>query len=347
MRSGAPGPAPMKCTVMARLRSRRARRSPVRRRCAAECSRAFGPPAASAAASATDGTPASAITRADQVAPRAPASRDRAAPRRPARGHGPQRRRQFPPRRSCAADVAIDRCAPAGRPARSSAVSIAASISAADAPLRQPIPADDHGFTHTHCVTGSAGRHAVLPPTRSAREMSMRVSVPPSAAWRAISSGLGLQRHRIDHQPPAGPERRNCGIEHARRRLRRRRRTPRPASAGRQRLPARCLRRLRAPGTPNAAALRRMRAGAIGARLDRHRAHRGMGEQPLDGDRARACADVPQQLAPERRQRGQRHRADLALGDLAVMLEQIVGETRREGDARARRARPRPRSRRC
>ena len=76
-------------------------------------------------------------------------------------------------------------------------------------------PRHDHGFTHTHCVTGMAGRHPVLPPTLSAREMAMRASVPPSEAWRAISSSLGLQRHGVGDEPPAGLERRDCRIEHA------------------------------------------------------------------------------------------------------------------------------------
>ena len=61
-------------------------------------------------------------------------------------------------------------------------------------------------------------------------------------------------------------------------------------------------------------------------------------------DRAGAGADVPQQFAAARRQRRQRQRADLALGDLAVMLEQVVGQARRQRqDARAS-APPRPRS---
>ena len=46
-------------------------------------------------------------------------------------------------------------------------------------------------------------------------------------------------------------------------------------------------------------------------------------------DRAGAGADVPQQLAPARREGRQRDGADLALGDLAVMLEQRVRQARR------------------
>ncbi len=69
--------------------------------------------------------------------------------------------------------------------------------------------------------------------------------------------------------------------------------------------------------------------GAVGARLDRDGAQRRIGEHPFDRDRAGAGADVPQQLAAARRQRRQRDRTDLALGDLAVMLEQGIGDAGR------------------
>ena len=59
---------------------------------------------------------------------------------------------------------------------------------------------------------------------------------------------------------------------------------------------------------------------------------RGMPQQPLDGDGARAAANVPQQLAGTRPERGERHGPDLALGDLAVMLEHVVGQPRGERD---------------
>ena len=65
--------------------------------------------------------------------------------------------------------------------------------------------------------------------------------------------------------------------------------------------------------------------GALGIALDGDGAQRWIGEHPLDRDRAGAGADVPQQFAAARRQRRQGERADLALGDLAVMLEQLVG----------------------
>ena len=71
IRSAAPGPAPMKCTVIVRLSAVAPKRpgaqvaAPTTSR--GPMSRAAGPAAASAAASATDGTPASASTRSDRV----------------------------------------------------------------------------------------------------------------------------------------------------------------------------------------------------------------------------------------------------------------------------------------
>ena len=173
-----------------------------------------------------------------------------------------------------------------------------------------------------------AGRQPVLPPTGRRATAAMRTSSPPSAAWRREQQRLGLQRHRVDDQPAAGAQRRDGGVEHARS-------LPPPpmktasGAAVRRALPARCLRRPPGPGTPKAAALRRMRAARSGSRLDGDGAHRGIGQHPFDGDRARAGADVPQQFAAPRRKRRQRHRADLALGDLAVMLEQMRRPGRR------------------
>jgi hypothetical protein len=77
---------------------------------------------------------------------------------------------------------------------------------------------------------------------------------------------------------------------------------------------------------------------AIRIRLERDRAQRHVRQHPFDRDRAGAGADVPQRLAAARRQRRQRDGADLALGDLAVVLEQIVGQPGgARDDPRARR----------
>ena len=55
------------------------------------------------------------------------------------------------------------------------------------------------------------------------------------------------------------------------------------------------------------------------------------GAHPLDGDRAAAGADIPQALTRQRRERPQRYRAHLALGELAVMAEGVVGQARHAG----------------
>ena len=79
-------------------------------------------------------------------------------------------------------------------------------------------------------------------------------------------------------------------------------------------------------------AARSARASIATARM------RGVSQHPLDRHRAGARADVPEQLAAARRKRRQRQRADLALGDLAVVLEQRVGRPGASGRiARARR----------
>ena len=85
--------------------------------------------------------------------------------------------------------------------------------------------------------------------------------------------------------------------------------------------PALALRRLQA-GHAEGSALRAMRSARSSRGSIATRACGGIGEHPFDGDRARAGAHVPQQFAAPRRERGQRHRADLALGDLPVVLEQ-------------------------
>jgi hypothetical protein len=53
---------------------------------------------------------------------------------------------------------------------------------------------------------------------------------------------------------------------------------------------------------------------------------------PFDADRTASRADIPQQFARQRRQRGQCRGADFALGQLAVVLERLV---RQAGQARA------------
>ena len=215
--------------------------------------------------------------------------------------------------------------APAARPALSSAAAIAASTSRGRRPGPATHAGDDHGLAQTHCVTGIAGRQPVMPPTGSARDSAMRTSSPPSAAWRAISSAsvssvTALATRRPPERSAATTASRTPG------RPPRRRRRSRPAAAVRRALPAPRLRRpqARARRTPRRCGECAPRDPAL-ASIASARSRR-IGQQPFDRDRTGAGADVPQQFIAPRRQRRQRHRADLALGDLAVMLEQSIGQ---------------------
>ena len=69
---------------------------------------------------------------------------------------------------------------------------------------------------------------------------------------------------------------------------------------------------------------------ARSARLSMAIALRGrLRAHPFDGDRAAAGADVPEQLARARAERGDRHGAHVALGELAVGGERVVGQAGR------------------
>ncbi len=202
-------------------------------------------------------------------------------------------------------------------------------------------------FIAAHCTTGIAGRKARIVPTWSSRSTASRVSVPPcracasnSSAW--VSSATALTTSRPPGRSAAQPHRARPGAA-----------APPPtktASGARQ--PGQRGRRLAvthlAPSTaPSASALRPRPRRPVRPRLDRRR--RGWPRPRRHhsiADRARAGADIPQQFAGARRQRRQRHRADLALGELAVMLEQGVGQPGGERDhGRARPGRrPRPRA---
>ena len=144
-----------------------------------------------------------------------------------------------------------------------------------------------------------------------------------------------FERHRVDDQAAAGPQRGRRRRRARRHRSRRRRRRPRPAAASPRAPRARCPRRSRGRHAERRGVAADAR-GALGARLDGDGAQRRIGQHPFDRDRAGAGADVPQQLAAPRRQRRQRDGADLALGDLAVVLEQRVGQARRRARGCAR-----------
>src|SRR6516165_11727838 len=100
-----------------------------------------GPAAASAAASASEGTPVSAKTRSDRVATRAPAALSAASAIGIMRTPNVDAAVAMPVSASLAVLVAIAFSSAALMPARSSAAQIAASMSAAAAPRLQPIPA--------------------------------------------------------------------------------------------------------------------------------------------------------------------------------------------------------------
>jgi hypothetical protein len=65
---------------------------------------------------------------------------------------------------------------------------------------------------------------------------------------------------------------------------------------------------------------------ALGIALDGDRLHIAPGTQPFDRDGAAAGADIPEPLPRQRGQRSQGRRADLALGELPVMAEGVIGQ---------------------
>ena len=154
---------------------------------------------------------------------------------------------------------------------------------------------------------------------------------------------LGFQGDGVDDEAAAGAQRRDRGVEHAR---------LAGAAADEDRIGRREAGERRRRGVFHDLEPRHAEGGgvaadarsAIRALLDRDRAHCRVGQHPFDRDRAGAGADVPEQFAAARRQRRQRHRAHLALGDLTVMLEKFVGEAGRSRDDARIGRRPRPRS---
>ena len=93
--------------------------------------------------------------------------------------------------------------------------------------------------------------------------------------------------------------------------------------------------RMSRPGTPSAAALRGGHARGARLALERDRRDAAGGAHPFDADRAAAGADIPRAAPRMRHELGERERAHLALGQLAVMLEGVVRQARaRKPDAR-------------
>ena len=224
---------------------------------------------------------------------------------------------------------------------------MAASTSSAVALSRQPTP--QRSWLHPDPLRDGDAPDARRTCRRRgpARATAIRTSSPPRARACADQRGLGLERHGVDDEPAARLQRRHRPPRYAR--------SPAPppmktasgagkVDEGRRRV---SLNALRGAGTPKAAALRAMRAArsarasiAIARSRDRRASIRWRSSR-----RRRRCPTAT------RRRRGaserQRDRADLALGDLPVVLEQLVGQARREGDDASARHRRRPRSRRC
>ena len=71
---------------------------------------------------------------------------------------------------------------------------------------------------------------------------------------------------------------------------------------------------------------------AVAARLDGDGAAGGVVAHPLDRDGAAAGADIPQELAGNGGEGGERGGADLPLGQLAVVVESLVRQAGRAGE---------------
>ena len=161
------------------------------------------------------------------------------------------------------------------------------------APRLQPTPATIMALSKP--IASPASRRASRFFRRSARPAKSRCgSVRRRARRGGREQRLGLERHRVDHQAAAGAQRARRGVEHAG--------FARAAAdedgvgrrAGRRARPARRPRRSRAP-----ARRRRRRCGGCAPRDPRAARSRSaridrIGQHPLDRDRARAGADVPE-----------------------------------------------------
>ena len=163
--------------------------------------------------------------------------------------------------------------------------------------------AASHGFLAQSWVTGRAGRQTSWPPMGSDRVRPSRSSFPPCAAWKASKAaspaivtalttnrppGRRLLQHR-SRSPGAADCLRPRKSHRGTGEVGQAPRVPRPAA------PA-------APARPSLAALAAMRAARAGSRSIATGAHAAARPQPLDRDAAGTGADVPKQLAVERRQ---------------------------------------------
>ena len=213
MRSAAPGPAPMKWTVMARHRcladgaGRRWRR---RSRSAGRARRALRPAAgqrrrlgqrrrrrAGARSAAERVTTSRVACRQLRCRPTGEGTgRTAAAASRIAGSAGPVGRR------GDGDQVAHERPRAAQGRGRSAPTISSAPRRRAGSRYRRSSGAG-HGLVQAHCVTGMAGRQPCMPPTGSARSTAKRRRLAAPLLERREQRGLALQRHRVrDERPP-------------------------------------------------------------------------------------------------------------------------------------------------
>ena len=129
--------------------------------------------------------------------------------------------------------------------------------------------------------------------------MAMRVRSPPSAAVPGEEQRLRLERHRVDDETAAWPERRDRRVDDRRDRSRRRRRRSRPAGQGRGALPARGRRTIARPGHAERRGIP-ARCAPRGRRgLDGDGAQRAVGEHPFDATEPEP-APMSQSSSPRR-----------------------------------------------
>ncbi len=301
IRSAAPGPAPMKWTVMVPVSCRIGR--PGRKwrrgsRFGAGRAGSLSPAPARAAASASEPTPRRCSIRAERVtisASRAPPARRRGRDAVPGRTGPPPRGSPDPEARSAAVATAarLERAAPA----RARARSISPAISSASVSRRKPMPATRAPVTAWSRPTGSpAWRGASRASPDRARPLHA-VAAQRSAVRRREGGeqrGLALEGHGVGAtQRPPPPQRRQ------RRRQDPGSETPPPmntaSGAGQagERAGAVPVTTARS-GAPSAAALRRIRsarsglprspwrAGSRGAASTRSRSSRRPHRHPRD-----------------------------------------------------------------
>lgn len=177
---------------------------------------------------------------------------------------------------------------------------------------------------------GPLGDGHRLPPAREAADrhgvrdgqLHQFTAVPAVSVGQC---GLRLQGDRVDHQPAAGGQRRPGRVQQARRgqaatdehRVGGGQSDQRRRGGAGDHPQARHAERRRVAGDP---------LGPLRDPFHRHGAAGGVRTHPLDADRARAAADVPQQFAGGRGERAQGRRADVPFGELAVVFVGGVGQ---------------------